>query len=148
MQLVIFIGIQASGKSSFFKERFFDTHVRINMDMLNTRHREQVLFEACLRGKQPMVIDNTNPSIEDRRRYIEPARAAKFSVTGYYFQSVIDAALARNAARGEQAVPERGVRGTYSKLVLPSATEGFDQRFYVRLHPEGGFIVLPWNDEI
>ena len=33
MEAVIFIGIQASGKSTFFKERFFNTHVRINLEM-------------------------------------------------------------------------------------------------------------------
>jgi len=29
MQVIIFIGIQATGKSIFYKENFFDTHVRI-----------------------------------------------------------------------------------------------------------------------
>jgi len=145
MELIVFIGIQATGKSAFYRARFFDTHIRINMDMLNTRHRESLLFHSCLEAKQPVVIDNTNPTIEDRRRYIEPARAAKFSVTGYYFQSAIDSALARNAERGENTVPERGVRGTYAKLTLPSVAEGFDQLVYVRMGPEGGFIEEPWE---
>jgi predicted kinase len=48
---IIFVGIQATGKSTFFKERFFDTHVRINLDMLKTRHREETLFNACLEAK-------------------------------------------------------------------------------------------------
>ncbi|MBN1315005.1 MAG: hypothetical protein JXA42_06040 [Anaerolineales bacterium] len=38
MQAVIFIGIQATGKSTFFKERFFNTHVRISLDLLKTRN--------------------------------------------------------------------------------------------------------------
>jgi predicted kinase len=29
MEAVLFIGIQASGKTTFYRERFFDTHVRI-----------------------------------------------------------------------------------------------------------------------
>lgn len=33
MEAVIFIGLQASGKSSFYKERFFSTHVWINLDL-------------------------------------------------------------------------------------------------------------------
>ena len=48
MEAVIFVGLQAAGKSSFFVERFFQTHVRINMDMLRTRHRERTLTQACL----------------------------------------------------------------------------------------------------
>jgi predicted kinase len=59
MEAVIFIGIQGSGKSSFFRERFFDSHVRINLDMLRTRRREELLVSACLQGGQPFVIDNT-----------------------------------------------------------------------------------------
>ena len=56
MEAVIFVGIQASGKSTFYKERFFDTHVRLNLDMLRTRHREKLLLRACLEGKQPFVL--------------------------------------------------------------------------------------------
>jgi predicted kinase len=79
MEAVIFVGIQASGKSTFYLQRFFETHVRINLDMLRTRHREQVLIEACVAGKQSFVIDNTNATREQRARYIAPARAASDS---------------------------------------------------------------------
>ena len=41
MEAVILIGIQGAGKSTFYKDRFFNTHVRINLDMLKTRHREK-----------------------------------------------------------------------------------------------------------
>lgn len=34
MQAVIFTGLQASGKSAFYRERFFNTHIRINLDIL------------------------------------------------------------------------------------------------------------------
>jgi predicted kinase len=34
LEAVIFIGLQAAGKSTFYLRRFFRTHVRINMDML------------------------------------------------------------------------------------------------------------------
>jgi transcriptional regulator with XRE-family HTH domain len=37
VEAIIFVGIQASGKSTFYRERFFDTHLRINLDMLKTR---------------------------------------------------------------------------------------------------------------
>ena len=41
MEAVVFAGLQASEKSSFFKERFFSTHVRISLDLLKTRNREE-----------------------------------------------------------------------------------------------------------
>ena len=66
MNGIIFMGLQASGKSSFYLQNFYKTHIRLNLDMLKTRHREDILFEACLVAKQPLVIDNTNPTIDDR----------------------------------------------------------------------------------
>ena len=46
MEAVIFVGLQASGKSTFYRERFSRTHVRINLDMLKTRHRETLAWRA------------------------------------------------------------------------------------------------------
>jgi hypothetical protein len=37
MEVVIFAGIPASGKSTFYLQRFFETHIRINPDMLRTQ---------------------------------------------------------------------------------------------------------------
>src|SRR5450432_1425072 len=85
MEAIIFIGIQGAGKSTFFKERFFDTHVRINLDMLRTRGREETLMNACLRSGQPFVVDNTNPLPADRSRYVGPARVAGFRTVAYFF---------------------------------------------------------------
>ena len=62
MEMVLFIGIQATGKSSFYLERFFRAHVRVNLDMLKTHHREDLLMKACLEGETPFVVDNTPPS--------------------------------------------------------------------------------------
>ena len=48
MQLIIFTGVQASGKSTFYHQHFYHSHLRINLDMLKTRHRENIIFEAAL----------------------------------------------------------------------------------------------------
>jgi hypothetical protein len=66
MEAVIFCGIQATGKTSFFKEKFFKTHIRISLDLLNTRNKEQTFIDTCLATQQRHVIDNTNPTREER----------------------------------------------------------------------------------
>lgn len=148
MELVLFIGIPASGKSSFYRQRLATTHLRINLDMLATRHREQRFYELCLETQLPCVIDNTNPTREDRARYIPAAQARKFKITGYLFQTSLDEALARNAGRtGKQCIPERGIRSIYRKLEPPDWDEGFDQLFQVRLDEESGFEVTDWEPQ-
>jgi predicted kinase len=149
MEAIILIGIQGSGKSTFYRDRFFNTHVRINLDMLKIRHRETCLLDACLAAKQPFVVDNTNPAREDRRRYIEAAKAAGFTVTGYYLQSKVDGCKERNEKRAAgQVVPLKGLLGTAGRLELPSLAEGFDKLYYVRVSGDGGFVVEEWKDEV
>ena len=121
MEVVIFVGIQASGKSTFYRERFFDTHLRINLDMLKTRNREQILLRACIEAKQPFVIDNTNPSVEERARYIGLARAASFRVLGYYFDVQVKEALAGNKERtGKIIFRRRAFSGLTSGCACPT----------------------------
>lgn len=141
MEAVIFIGIQGSGKSSFFRERFFDTHVRINLDMLRTRRREELLVAACLNAGQSFVIDNTNPLPSDRARYVGRGRAAGFRTVAYFFESSLREALQRNNLRvGKHKVPAPAVAAAYKKLVPPSADEGFDEIYTVRLTADRGFV--------
>jgi predicted kinase len=150
MEAVIFIGIQAVGKSTFYKERFFTTHVRINLDMLKTRRRETLLLQACLAARQPFVVDNTNIQKRDRARYIELARPAGFRIVGYYFQSRLQEALQRNSQRsGKANIPEKGVIAKYRQLEIPGYAEGFDQIFYVVINPATAeFVVKEWEDEV
>lgn len=149
MELVLFVGLQATGKSSFYRRRFYRTHVRINLDMLRTRHRERILVEACIRALQPFVVDNTNVTKAERANYIETAKAAGFRVTGYFFRSRVAEALVRNALRPEdERVPDKAIHGTSGRMELPSVSEGFDALYFVQLTEGEEFIVEPWRDEI
>lgn len=148
MEAIIFCGIQATGKTTFFKERFFRTHIRISLDLLNTRNKELRFIETCIYTSQPFVIDNTNPSLEERAKYITIAKANKFKVIGYYFQSKLAEAIARNNQRsGKEKIPEIGLKGTFKKLSLPSINEGFDELYYVTAE-NNEFTIKPWSDEI
>lgn len=149
MEAVVLIGLQASGKSSFCRDQLFDTHVRVSLDMLRTRNRERLLIEACHEAEQPYVVDNTNPTRDDRARYIGAARSAGFGVVGYYFESKIEDCKQRNGRRpDDQIVPVKGLLGTYSRLQLPNRGEGFDKLHYVSLDADGGFSVCEWIDEV
>ena len=142
MQLIIFTGVQASGKSSFYLLNLVHSHLRINLDMLKTRHRENIIFEAGLASKTKMVIDNTNPTKADRARYIQRAKDAGFEVISYYFETDLNSTLERNSHRiGKANIPEVGVRATYKKLEIPSLDEGFDKFFEVKIAGNGDFLI-------
>ena len=148
MEAILFIGLPASGKSSFYKERLFGTHVRISRDLLKTPHRCERLLQLCLETDQRFVIDNTNPTASDRAPFIAAAHARKFRVEGYYFQSRIADCLARNAQRtGDDRVAEAAILTKGKQLELPRLAEGFDRLFYVRID-DGQFVVEEWQDEV
>ncbi|WP_266205504.1 AAA family ATPase [Pontibacter kalidii] len=142
MQAIIFCGIQASGKSTFYRERFFNSHVRISLDLLRTRHRELLFLETCLKSQTRYVVDNTNPTRAERAKYIGMAKAAKYEVVGYYFETSSEEAVRRNSQRaGRFLIPVKGIYGTRKRLEVPGLSEGYDKLYLVRLRPWGEYEV-------
>lgn len=134
MQAIIFTGIQGSGKTTFYAERFLKTHVLTSLDMLKTRNKELQFVRLCLATGQKFVVDNTNPTLAERKRYIDAARESRFKVLGYYFHTSIQDAIERNSWRaGKENVSLMGIRATHKKLQSPMADEGFDFLYEVRL---------------
>lgn len=148
MEAVIFVGLQGAGKSTFYWDRFFDTHLRINLDQLRTRHRERRLLQMCVETGLRFVVDNTNPTRADRAVYIRAAREAGFRVVGYYFQSKVEDCMRRNEGRpAGRRVPFKGLLGTAGRMERPSAEEGFDELHYVWIDEDSGFVIEEWRDE-
>jgi predicted kinase len=144
MEAVLLCGVQGSGKTTLYRDRFLDTHVRVSMDLLRTRAREEAFVNLCLQTQQRFVVDNTNPTAADRRRYIEPARAAGFRVIGYLVEVDPTEALARNQERSHtRRVPAAGVIGTARRLIRPTPEEGFDELWHATAAPGAGWRVEP-----
>jgi predicted kinase len=149
-ELVLLIGLQASGKSSFYRARLADTHTLVSKDLLrNNRNREsrqRQLIEEALGAGRSVVLDNTNPTPEDRAGLILLGRSFGAAVVGYYFQSRLADCLERNRGRtGKERVPDIALYATRKRLVPPSPAEGFDRLFFVRLPGEAQFEVLDWE---
>jgi len=142
MQAVVLCGIQASGKTTFFRDRFLDTHVRISRDLLRTAHRERRFLELCLETGQPFVVDKTNATPEHRRPYVEAARAAGFGVIAWLLEIDAAEAVARNARRDPaRRVPVAAVLGTRKELVPPTREEGFEELWRAEADGRGGWTV-------
>ncbi|MFP2911278.1 AAA family ATPase [Pyxidicoccus sp. 3LFB2] len=152
MELVLFIGLQASGKSSFYRLRFAETHALVSKDLWPHARRKEArqqryITQALVAGRS-VVVDNTNPSPEVRAPLIALGHAHGARVTGFYFASDLKTCLERNARReGRARVPEVGLFATVKQLRRPARAEGFDSLYHVTLDAEGGFRVEEWREE-
>ncbi len=132
MEMILFVGIPASGKSSFYKELFFNSHIRISMDLLNTRNKEGKLLQYCFETQSKMVIDNTNVTAEGRRKYIHLGQRNQYEIIGYYFESSLQDCLERNKNR-KDSINEIGVKTKFKELEKSLLKEGFDKIFNVKI---------------
>lgn len=131
--VVILMGLQGSGKSTFYKLHLANDFVRVNLDTLKTRYQEKLLIEECLNLQKSFAVDNTNPTRADRERYILSAKELGYRVVGYFMESKIKDCMQRNALReGIARVPEKAIAATSNKLEIPSYDEGFDELYFVK----------------
>jgi predicted kinase len=137
MEAIVLCGVQGSGKTTLYRDRFQDTHAHVSLDVLGTRPREAELLRICLETRQPFVVDNTNPTPADRARYIEPARAAGFRVIGYLVEADAAEAFAR------AGIPPARVAATARSLQRPTPEEGFDELWHATAAPGGGWRIEP-----
>ncbi|MBQ7321976.1 MAG: AAA family ATPase [Clostridia bacterium] len=144
--VVIMMGVQGSGKSTFFADYLAEEFVRVNLDTLKTRHRERTLIGECLAAGKNYGVDNTNPTRADRARYIPEARAAGYRVIGYLMQARVATCLARNSGReGKARVPDVAIYATSRKFELPHYDEGFDEIYLVD-NDGAGMTVTAWTE--
>jgi predicted kinase len=131
LECVILIGLPASGKSTFYRERFAATHDLVSKDAMphvrQPQRRQQELIDAGLAAGRSIVVDNTNPSVSERALIIATARRHGAQLAGYFFPTDARDALRRNRGReGRAPVPDVAIFATRKRLEAPSYDEGFD----------------------
>ncbi len=145
---IVFVGLQASGKTAYFRRFFASTHEHVSKDNFPSARRRDLrqaaLINDALDHGRPVVVDNTNPTPADRQPIIAIAHAHGARVVCYYFDADRRSALGRNRRReGKARVPDVAILATAKRLVPPSFAEGFDAIFVVRVAEAGGFDVAP-----
>jgi predicted kinase len=138
MELVVFVGLPGSGKTTYYSRHFAHTHVHISKDVMksvrqkNVRQRQQI--EHALRQGKSVVIDNTNATPEIRASLVELAHHHGARVIAYYFDTPVADAVARNRQReeGRGKVPDVAIYVTRAKLKPPTPEEGFDEVHVVK----------------
>ncbi len=165
LDLVILVGIQASGKTTYYRRHLRGEYLHVSLDNWrgkgNVRAKEHgAILEALasaggsggrVRG---VVVDNTNTTSATRRRYFD--YAAEFSrdsgrgvrLVAYFFDADLESCLARNADRPKDApvgtpyyVPPEALEKFQGMLQPPAHEEGFEKVFRVRIAEDGAFDV-------
>jgi predicted kinase len=136
-ELVVMVGLQGSGKSTWVAEHLAGSHAVVSKDHWpNARHREarqrRVVAELLAVGAS-VVVDNTNPSPAERVPLVELGRAAGVRVRAVFVDTPFEVCRQRNEARsGRARVPDVGLLSTAARLVPPGTADGFTDVRVVR----------------
>lgn len=84
--MIIFIGYPGSGKSTFYKLLLEDFSEYINRDTLKTKAKCIQKAKDCS-TEYSIVIDNTNPTRDDRKEYIKIAKDKKMDTMAIWIQN-------------------------------------------------------------
>ncbi|MFI0805795.1 AAA family ATPase [Streptomyces echinatus] len=145
VDLAVLVGLQASGKSTFYAQALSDRYELVGKDLFprgarNKQGRQMRLVVGHLAAGRAVAVDNTNPSAEEWAPLLEAAHAHGSTATAYWFPPDVAGCLRRNAAReGRHRVPDVGVLATLKRLRRPSPADGFDAVHEVRFDGRGGF---------
>jgi predicted kinase len=132
LELVIFVGLPGSGKSTYYREHYAATHMHVSKDLMpNVRARDERQWreiEAALAAGRSVVVDNTNPSRDARAPLIAVGRRFGAKIVGVFFDVDVGACIVRNRGReGRARVPDVAIFTTRKKLQPPMLDEGFDE---------------------
>ncbi|QWF79541.1 ATP-binding protein [Amycolatopsis sp. CA-230715] len=116
IEVAILIGLQASGKTSFYHAALAATHVHVSKDAFPKARNRQ----ARQRGARVTGYWFPPDSAGSRAR--------------------------NTSRGTETRVPEVGLYATLKRLRQPRLADGFDELFAVRFDGRGGFLVRPMEE--
>ncbi|XP_053307764.1 bifunctional polynucleotide phosphatase/kinase isoform X2 [Spea bombifrons] len=142
-EVVVSVGFPAAGKSTFIKEHLVPKgYVYANRDTLGSWQKCVAACEEALRNGKSIIIDNTNPDVESRGRYISCAQKSGVPARCFLFTATIEVAKHNNRFRemihtdkGHVSVNDMVINSYKSKFVAPSLSEGFSEILKINFVP-------------
>jgi predicted kinase len=139
MRIVLLVGLPGSGKSTWLAQQpgggissdavrkllaDDETDQSIHTQVFQTVR--YLLEQRIAIGRPVTYIDATNLTPEERRPYIEIARARGCQIDAVFFDVPLAVCQERNARRS-RVVPCEALEKMAAKLVPPSTAEGFSE---------------------
>ncbi|WVQ70553.1 polynucleotide kinase 3'-phosphatase [Cryptococcus sp. DSM 104548] len=147
VEVVLFVGYPASGKSSFYSKHFKPKgYGHVNQDTLRTREKCLLVAEQELSKGKSVVVDNTNRDCATRAYWTSLAAKMRVPIRVFHFLCPPELAKHNNLYRayyGPSNEPTRTALppvafGTFaSNFEKPTKEEGFGEVRTVNFHFEG-----------
>lgn len=100
-QVVILVGYPASGKSFFASQYLIPAgYTHVNRDTLGSWQRCVSVMESSIKSGNSVVVDNTNPDKESRKRFIDTAKSLSVPCRCFVMSTEIDHAKHNNRVGG------------------------------------------------
>lgn len=136
--VVINVGYPGSGKSSFVNTRYPNAII-VNQDTLKTKAKCMSLYKTSLKNNiNLIIIDNTNPSIDIRKEYIELAKINSYHIMCFNFQTSKELSKHNNHYRAfttnTKLVPTIAYNIHGKKYNVPTVSEGFDKIYHINFN--------------
>lgn len=121
--MIILVGLPASGKSSVYNKICSDL-VQVSLDVIKTRAKEIKLLQSIFNEGKDLVIDNTNASISERKRYLDLAKEHGYKTVCVWMDTPKEECLKRNKIRSNR-VPDIAIHTIAKRFEDPTKSEGF-----------------------
>jgi bifunctional polynucleotide phosphatase/kinase len=144
-EIVIMVGIQGSGKSSYINNEIMKKHSKIykiiSKDIDGTTKKCCDKCEKYISNNFSIIIDNTNPSKGDRKCYIDIAKKYNYNVRCIVMR--IDEKYAKHntcyrhyITRGERKmIPDIAFNVFKKKFEEPNKSEGINELITIEYNP-------------
>lgn len=142
-EVIVAVGFPGSGKSTFFQTHILPKgYVYVNRDTLGSWQQCVSACERALKEGRSVAVDNTNPDLESRKRYVDVTRNAGVPCRCFNFTASLEQAKHNNRFR--EMVPSTTkhvhvndmVFHSYkNKFVTPSLSEGFSEILQIHFVP-------------
>ncbi|XP_063060348.1 bifunctional polynucleotide phosphatase/kinase [Engraulis encrasicolus] len=142
-EVVVAVGFPGSGKSTFFHKHMVPKgYTYVNRDTLGSWQSCVTACEKALKQGHSVAIDNTNPDLESRKRYIDVSLKAGVPCRCFNFTASME--LARHNNKFREMVPSDTKHMKVNDMIFhsykkkfeePSLSEGFSEIVQIHFVP-------------
>ncbi|GAB1597666.1 uncharacterized protein F21D5.5-like [Argonauta hians] len=140
-ELVILVGYPAAGKSTFVKNYLEPAnYVHVNRDILGNWKKCVDMCRKHLEEGKSIVVDNTNPDIESRKRYVDVAKCLSIPCRCFHFNVSLNHARHNEKFRvmisQSKPIPDMIMHSYKKHFQEPSLSEGFLEILKINFVPK------------